>query len=50
MRKSRITEKDFEVDGKDIKSFRLKGVWENSLKRNNIFKILGLAKGLFVIR
>ncbi|MED1466923.1 XylR N-terminal domain-containing protein [Bacillus salipaludis] len=30
--KSRITEKDFEVEDKEIKSFRFKGIWENSFE------------------
>ena len=43
--KSRITEKDVEVDGKDIKSFRLKGVWENSYEAEQHLQNFGISEG-----
>ncbi|MDR7077317.1 sugar diacid utilization regulator/predicted hydrocarbon binding protein [Neobacillus niacini] len=43
--KARITEKDIEVDGKDIKSFRLKGVWENSYEAEQHLQNFGISEG-----
>jgi PucR family transcriptional regulator, purine catabolism regulatory protein len=43
--KSRITEKDFEVEGNEIKSFRFKGVWENSYEAEQHLQNLGISHG-----
>lgn len=43
--KSYITEKDFEVEGNEIKSFRFKGVWENSYEAEQHFKNFGISQG-----
>jgi PucR family transcriptional regulator, purine catabolism regulatory protein len=43
--KSHITEKDFEVEGNEIKSFRFKGIWENSYEAEQHFKNFGMSQG-----
>jgi PucR family transcriptional regulator, purine catabolism regulatory protein len=43
--KSTITEKDFEVEGNEIKSFRFKGVWENSYEAEQHIKNFGISQG-----
>ncbi|MFJ5760191.1 helix-turn-helix domain-containing protein [Neobacillus sp. NPDC093182] len=43
--KSRITEKDFEVEGNEIKSFRFKGVWENSYEAEQHLQNFGISQG-----
>jgi PucR family transcriptional regulator, purine catabolism regulatory protein len=43
--KSRITEKDFEVDEGEIVSFRFKGIWENSYEAEQHLKNFGLSQG-----
>ncbi|MEH7177496.1 helix-turn-helix domain-containing protein [Neobacillus vireti] len=42
---SRITEKDFEVEGNEIKSFRFKGVWENSYEAEQHLRNFGISQG-----
>jgi PucR family transcriptional regulator, purine catabolism regulatory protein len=43
--KSRITEKDFEVEGNQIKSLRFKGVWENSYEAEQHLENFGISEG-----
>jgi PucR family transcriptional regulator, purine catabolism regulatory protein len=43
--KSRITEKDFEVEGTEIKSFRFKGIWENSHEAEQHLQNFGISQG-----
>ncbi|ULT54925.1 helix-turn-helix domain-containing protein [Neobacillus drentensis] len=42
--KSLITEKDFEVEGNEIKSFRFKGVWENSYEAEQHLQNFGISQ------
>ncbi|MFP7296776.1 XylR N-terminal domain-containing protein [Neobacillus niacini] len=43
--KSHITEKEFEVEGDKIKSFRFKGVWANSYEAEQHLKNFGISQG-----
>ncbi|MCM3568068.1 XylR N-terminal domain-containing protein [Neobacillus mesonae] len=43
--KSRITEKDFEAEGNEIKSFHFKGVWENSYEAEQHLQNFGVSQG-----
>ncbi|MCM3690791.1 helix-turn-helix domain-containing protein [Neobacillus niacini] len=43
--KSHITEKEFEVEGNEFKSFRFKGVWENSYEAEQHLKNFGISQG-----
>ncbi|WP_419887754.1 helix-turn-helix domain-containing protein [Neobacillus niacini] len=43
--KSRITEKEFEVEENEIKSFRFKGIWENSYEAEQHLKNFGMSHG-----
>ncbi|MEH7158757.1 XylR N-terminal domain-containing protein [Neobacillus drentensis] len=43
--KSRITEKEFEVENNQIKSFRLKGIWENSFEAEQHIQNFGITIG-----
>jgi PucR family transcriptional regulator, purine catabolism regulatory protein len=43
--KSHITEKEFEVEGNEVKSFRFKGVWENSYEAEQHLENFGISEG-----
>ncbi|KGM45457.1 XylR N-terminal domain-containing protein [Neobacillus niacini] len=43
--KSSITEKEFEVEENEIKSFRFKGIWENSYEAEQHLKNFGMSHG-----
>ncbi|MBT2730189.1 helix-turn-helix domain-containing protein [Bacillus sp. ISL-75] len=45
--KSRITEKDFEMENNEITSFRFKGTWENSFEAEQHIQNFGINKGTF---